>query len=209
MTGDFQTRNGAIGIFFAFDRANHHAIPAVIGGNARVKSFKCQLSADRFGLLGTFERTALHHPATFVFLLSRLLRCLGLFGDRCGLLCFRLLRGGMRRRLQQILIRLSRLLLRLGLRLLSRLRLRRSRLRLLVRLFRHARLRFRLLYRLVLRPLLLLLLLLNLCLTLALQLQRLLTLSRRLFISRHFIQLRRLLAHIGLHLCQQLTLFVR
>jgi hypothetical protein len=30
-----------------------------------------------------------------------------------------------------------------------------------------------------------------------------------LFIPRHFVQLRRLLAHIGLHLCQQLALFVR
>jgi hypothetical protein len=37
----------------------------------------------------------------------------------------------------------------------------------------------------------------------------LLTLRRRLFIPRHFVQLRRLLAHIGLHLCQQLALFVR
>ena len=68
----------------------------------------------------------------------------------------------------------------------------------------------RLLYRLSLRPLLLLLLLLlNLSLALTLQLQRLLTLRWRLFIPRHFVQLRRLLAHIGLHLCQQLALLVR
>ena len=46
-------------------------------------------------------------------------------------------------------------------------------------------------------------------LALTLQLQRLLTLRWRLFIPRHFIQLRRLLAHIGLHLCQQLALLVR
>ena len=66
-------------------------------------------------------------------------------------------------------------------------------------------------YRQILRrriALMLLLLLLNLCLALALQLQRLLTLRWRLFIPRYFIQLCRLLAHIGLHLSQQLTLFV-
>ena len=66
VTGDFQTRKGAIGIFFAFDRTNHHAIPAVIGGNTRIKPFKGQLRAHRFRLLRTFERTALYHPATFV-----------------------------------------------------------------------------------------------------------------------------------------------
>lgn len=111
----------------------------------------------------------------------------------------------MRWRLEQILIRLSRLFLRLCFwLLLNRLRLYRTRLllRLLVRLC------LRLLYRLSLRPLLLLLLL-NLSLALTLQLQRLLTLRWRLFIPWHFVQLRRLLAHIGLHLCQQLALLVR
>lgn len=141
--------------------------------------------------------------------LSSLLRRIGLFGYRCGLLRFRLLRSGMRRRLQQILIRLSRLFLRLGLRrLLHWLGLRRSRL-LLIRLFRHPRLRFRLLHWLGLRPLLLLLLLLLELLLRLTTLQRLLTLFRRLLVPRHFVQLRRLLAHIGLHLCQQLTLFIR
>ena len=205
VTGDFQTRKGAIGIFFAFDRTYHHAIPAVIGGNTRIKPFKGQLRAHRFRLLRTFERTALYHPATFVFFLRRLLRRFGLFRDRRGLLRFRLLRSGMRWRLEQILIRLSRLLLLLRFRLLlDRLRLHRTR-RLLIRLFRYPRLCLRLLYRLGLRPLLLLL---NLLLCLA-TLQRLLTLFRRLLIPRHFVQLRRLLAHIGLHLCQQLTLFIR
>jgi hypothetical protein len=52
------------------------------------------------------------------------------------------------------------------------------------------------------------LLLLHLLLRLA-TLQRLLALRRRLFIPRHFVQLRRLLAHIGLHLRQQLALFIR
>jgi len=51
-------------------------------------------------------------------------------------------------------------------------------------------------------------LLLNLLLSLTLALQCLLTLRWRLFIPRHFVQLRRLLAHIGLHLRQQLTLFI-
>ena len=113
----------------------------------------------------------------------------------------------MRWRLEQILIRLRRLLWRLRFWLLNRLRLHRT--RLLLRLL--VWLGLRLLYRLSLRPLLLLLLLLllNLCLALTLQLQRLLTLRWRLFIPRHFIQLRRLLAHIGLHLCQQLALLVR
>lgn len=113
----------------------------------------------------------------------------------------------MRWRLEQILIRLSRLFLRLRFRLLlDRLRLRRTR-RLLVWLFRYPRLCFRLLHRLGLRPLLLLLLL-DLLLRLT-SLQRLLALCRRLLIPRYFVQLRRLLAHIGLHLGQQLTLFIR
>ena len=210
MAGDFQTRNGAIGVFFAFDRPNHHAIPAVIGGNTRIKPFKGQLRAHRFRLLCAFERTALHHPAALVFFLCRLLRRFGLFGHRRCLLRFRLLRGGMRWRLEQILIRLSRLFLRLRFRLLlDWLRLRRTR-RLLVWLFRYPRLCFRLLHRLGLRPLLLLLLLLLLNLLLRLtSLQRLLALCRRLLIPRYFVQLRRLLAHIGLHLGQQLTLFIR
>lgn len=118
----------------------------------------------------------------------------------------------MRRCLQQILIRLSRRrrFLRLRFRrLLSGLGLHRTRLllRLLIRLFRHARLRTRLLHWLRLRPLLLLLLL-HLLLNLALTLQGLLALLRRLFIPRHFVQLSWLLAHVGLHLGQQLALFV-
>ena len=104
----------------------------------------------------------------------------------------------MSRRLQQILIRLCRLLLRLRLRLLlDRLSLYGTRLLL--------RLCTRLLYRLRLRPLLLL----RLLLSLTLALQRLLTLRRSLFVPRHFVQLRRLLAHVRLHLSEQLTLFVR
>ena len=67
-----------------------------------------------------------------------------------------------------------------------------------------------LLYRLSLRPLLLLLLLLNLSLGAGAAVAAFADcLRRRLFIPRHFVQLRRLLAHIGLHLCQQLALFVR
>lgn len=41
-----------------------------------------------------------------------------------------------------------------------------------------------------------------------LALQRLLALCWRLLVPRHFGQLRGLLAHIRLHLCQQLALFV-
>jgi hypothetical protein len=132
-----------------------------------------------------------------------LLRRFGLFGHRRGLLRFRLLRGGMRWRLQQILIRLPLFAAALWL-LLNRLRLHRTRLLLLLYGCSVTRGCVRLLHRLSLRPLLLLNLLLRLT-----SLQRLLALRRRLFIPRHFVQLRRLLAHIGLHLCQQLTLFVR
>ena len=53
-----------------------------------------------------------------------------------------------------------------------------------------------------------LLLLTRLHLKLLLALQGLLTLRRRLFVPRHFIQLRRRLTHIRLHLLQQLALFV-
>ncbi|MFP3449069.1 hypothetical protein, partial [Pseudomonas sp. SIMBA_067] len=62
--------------------------------------------------------------------------------------------------------------------------------------------------------LLLLLLLLNLLLLtlqllqLLLMLQCLLTLRRRLFVPRHFVELRRLLTHIRLHLLKQLALLV-
>ena len=196
VTCHLQTGDGAIGIVFAFDRPNHYAVPAVIGGDARVKPFKGQLRPYGFCLLCPFKGAALYHPAAIVFLLSRLLWRLGLFGDWRGLLRFRCLGGGMRRGLQQILIRLI-LFRRLCFRLLNRLSLRGT--RLLLRLLRYARLRFRLLYRLALRPLLLLLSLL-LCLTLTLQ--RLLALCRRLFIPRHFVKLGGLLAHIGLHLCQ-------
>jgi hypothetical protein len=79
--------------------------------------------------------------------------------------------------------------------------LRRTRLRLLVRLFRYPWLRARLLS-LLLRvgPLLLL--------HLTLALQRLLALFRRLFVPRHFVELRWLLTHISLHLRQQLALLI-
>lgn len=112
-----------------------------------------------------------------------------------GRLRFRLSGGGMRRRLQQILIRLLRRRFWLCFRLLYRRGLRRTRLRLLVRLFRYPWLRARLLS-LLLRvgPLLLL--------YLTLALQRLLTLFRRLFVPRHFVELRWLLTHISLHLRQ-------
>ncbi|MNE35498.1 hypothetical protein D3C80_1292620 [compost metagenome] len=92
-------------------------------------------------------------------------------------------------------------------RLLDRLSLHGTRLLLwlLIRLFGHTRLCARLLYRLRLRQLRLL----NLLLCLTLTLQRLLTLLRRLFIPRHFGQLRWLLAHIGLHLRQKLALLIR
>ena len=101
----------------------------------------------------------------------------------------------MRRRLQQILTRLLRRRFWLCFRLLYRRGLRRTRLRLLVRLFRYPWLRARLLS-LLLRvgPLLLL--------YLTLALQRLLTLFRRLFVPRHFVELRWLLTHISLHLRQ-------
>ena len=108
----------------------------------------------------------------------------------------------MRRRLQQILIRLLR---RGGLfRLLYRLWL------LLCHALLHARLLLHRRLLLGLRPLLLslLLLLLYLLLRQTLTLQRLLALSRGLFVPRHLGQLGRLLAHIRLHLCQQLALFV-
>lgn len=108
----------------------------------------------------------------------------------------------MRRRLQQILVRL------LGRRfwlcfrlLLYRSCLRRTRLLLLVRLFRYPWLRARSL-RLLLRVVPLLLL------HLTLTLQRLLALFRRLFVPRYFVELCRLLTHISLHLRQQLALLI-
>ncbi|SQB41786.1 Uncharacterised protein [Citrobacter koseri] len=164
-----------------------HPLLVVILG---VKAFKSQLGAHGFRLLGAFEGAALHHPATFIFFLCRLFWRFRFTRDRRGLLRFRLRSRGVRRRLQQVLIRL------LGCRLLRLLRLawllcrrslRRTRLLLwlLVRLLRHAWLRTRLLNRLGVSPLLLLYLLL--CLTLALQC--LLTLFRRLFVPRHFVKL--------------------
>ena len=203
VTRHLQAVKGAVCILFAFDRADDHTIPPVVGGDFGVKAFKSQLGAHGFRLLGAFEGAALHHPATFIFFLCRLFWRFRFTRDRRGLLRFRLRSRGVRRRLQQVLIRLlgCRLfrLLRLAW-LLCRCSLRRTRLLLLllVRLLRYAWLRTRLLNRLGVSPLLLLYLLL--CLTLALQC--LLTLFRRLLVPRHFVKLGRLLAHIRLHLRQ-------
>lgn len=116
-----------------------------------------------------------------------------------GRLRFRLRGGGVRRRLQQILIRLLGHWFWLRFRLLYRCGLCRTRLWLLVRLFRRPWAR---LLSLLLRvgPLLLL--------HLALALQRLLALFRRLFVPRYFVELCRLLTHISLHLRQQLALLI-
>jgi hypothetical protein len=40
VSGHLQAGDHIVGAFFAFQRANHHAIPAVVGGNARIKPFK-------------------------------------------------------------------------------------------------------------------------------------------------------------------------
>ena len=194
VSGHLETVDHIVGVLFAFQRPNHYPVPAVVGGDMRSKALKGQLSAHGFGLLGAFKGTTLNHPAAIVFLLGgRGFRRFFYAGDRRGGLGFRLRSGVMRRRLQQILVRLlvGRCLLRLL--LLHRLRLLDARLLLRGLLLR-------------LRPLLLLCLLLLLRQTLTLQ--RLLTLRRRLFVPRHFSQLRRLLTHIRLHLRQQLALLV-
>ncbi|CCK04745.1 hypothetical protein BN129_3530 [Cronobacter sakazakii 701] len=220
MTRHLQAVERAVGVVFAFDRANDHAVPAIVGRNARVESFKRQLRAHGFGLLGAFKRTALHHPAALVFLLGGL-RGFRLSRYRRGLRGLALggftLRG-MRRRLEQILIRrvgcllLARRLSRLRGGTRGLLRLHGAGLRLLIsrfcargfraRRFHTRRGAYRLLRGVI--PLLHLLLLLKLLLAL----QRLLTLRRGLFVPRHFAKLRRLTAHICLHLVEQLTLFV-
>ena len=105
----------------------------------------------------------------------------------------------MRRRLQQILIRLLGCRFWLRFRLLYRGGLRSTRLRLLVRLF-CCPLAWLLSLLLGVVPLLLL--------HLTLTLQRLLALFRRLFVPRYFVELRWLLAHISLHLRQQLALLI-
>lgn len=72
MTRHLQAIQGAVGIFFPFNRANHHTIPAIVGGNFRVKAFERQLSTYRLCLFRASERTALYHPAPLVFFLRRL-----------------------------------------------------------------------------------------------------------------------------------------
>ena len=123
VSGHFQPFNHIAGVFFAFQRPNHHAVPAVIGGDVRGETFKRQLRAHGFRLLSAFEGAALDHPAAIVFFLRgggfwRLFNA----GYRRGGLGLWLRGTGMRRRLQQILIRLlvRRRLLR---RLLHRFRL--------------------------------------------------------------------------------------
>ena len=55
VTSHLQAADGVVGILFAFDRTNDHAIPAVIGGNTRVEPFKGQLRAHGFCLLSAFK----------------------------------------------------------------------------------------------------------------------------------------------------------
>jgi hypothetical protein len=40
VTGDLQARENAISVVFAFHGANHDAIPAVVGGDTGIKTFK-------------------------------------------------------------------------------------------------------------------------------------------------------------------------
>ncbi len=131
-----------------------------------------------------------HHPAALVFFLSRLLRRFGLFCDRRGLLRFRLLRGGMRWRLEQILIRLERPVFGgcvFGCCWTAETAPYASAAGMAVPL--PAAVLSAAAHRLGLRPLLLLLLLLLLNLLLRLtSLQRLLALCRRLLIPRYFVQ---------------------
>ena len=71
MTRHLQAIEGAVCVLFAFHRANDHTIPAIVGGDFRVKAFERQLSTYRLCLFRASERTALHHPAAFVFFLRR------------------------------------------------------------------------------------------------------------------------------------------
>lgn len=63
MTRHLQPIEGAVCVLFAFHRANDHTIPAIVGGDFRVKAFERQLSTYRLCLFRASERTALHHPA--------------------------------------------------------------------------------------------------------------------------------------------------
>lgn len=54
VTCQLQTGDGVIDVFFAFDRADDHAIPAVVGGDFGIKAFKRQLRTDVLPLLSTF-----------------------------------------------------------------------------------------------------------------------------------------------------------
>ena len=107
VSGHFQPFNHIAGVFFAFQRPNHHAIPAVIGGDVRGEAFKRQLRAHGFRLLSAFKGAALDHPAAIVFFLRRGgFRRFFYAGYRRGGLGFRLRGTGMRWRLQQVLVRL-------------------------------------------------------------------------------------------------------
>src|SRR5690606_36344351 len=81
VAGNFKTADGVIGVLFAFDRTNHHAIPAIIAGNAGVEALKRQLGAHAFRLIGTLERATLNHPATGIFFLLGAFRGLFLLRD--------------------------------------------------------------------------------------------------------------------------------
>ena len=128
MTRHLQPIEGAVCVLFAFHRANDHTIPAIVGGDFRVKSFERQLSTYRLCLFRASERTALHHPAAFVFFLRRRFWRVSGTSNRRSLLRLRL-RARVRRGLQQILVRL-----------LSRSRFRLARLRLYRRGLRRTRL---------------------------------------------------------------------
>ncbi len=106
VSSHLQAGDHLVGAFFAFQRANNHAVPAVVSGNVRSKPFESQLSADGFGLLGAFKRAALDHPATIVFLLGGGFRRFFHPSYRRRGLGTRLRGIGMRWRLQQILVRL-------------------------------------------------------------------------------------------------------
>ena len=128
MTRHLQPIEGAVCVLFAFHRANDHTIPAIVGGDFRVKAFERQLSTYRLCLFRASERTALHHPAAFVFFLRRRFWRVSGTSNWRSLLRLRL-RSRVRRSLQQILVRL-----------LSRSRFRLARLRLYRRGLRRTRL---------------------------------------------------------------------
>ena len=87
VTGHFQTGNGAIGVSLPLTGPiTTRFQPLLVVMRSQI--FKCQLSTHRFCLFGAFKRTALNHPAAFIFFSAVCFGGLGLFGDRRGLLCF-------------------------------------------------------------------------------------------------------------------------